>query len=828
MQNSYKKVIDVIVGFRYNRYIFVEICRLSSSFGLVRGDNLGKKDRLAYHSKTITKIGLVALVVLQCWFIHVTFLYPHLGIKLEVQQGQWRIAGFDNENIYIKHTMQIGDTIRSINGIPPEDYPTVRNWHIIEQADYIEVDQLGEIKLINVGHEPRHPYTDIIPLASEIVLLLLAGLVWWRDSSTKTMNMLSILFVIMGTVYMSIGAALRGDIWGQITISSVVVLFPIVLYHYLLQFFQEKAGITCSKRWLQLLYSFALLQFAVKFIYFLPGDFYSFYVVDNALKELLFSAGLGSNLCWFAFMSYRHKRQSPQLCSVIRYMWIWICIAFAPLLFLSYLPMMLGFEMLIPSLLTSWFALTLPLCFVYLNQFKQLSDIEMILKRMVSVVLIAMVPGALIVGLNAVIFVERHTFIHHLFSFGFIVIILAMLLYSYPFFHRKLITAIYPDNVMLKQSLQRITQQLNALDTMEAWSQAILCAMIQTLQVKGAAIIIKNPHNDIELYAEGELDVQEIERKVRSGKLQSETSSWFEVERHDAYAAHLMLTKKQNGDELNMEEKEWVRQVISYMNIGMKKVMTIQKLKEQNHRLKLHANHEALSSKAPGTWMVHTLLESQEQGWTKLAKSLQCSVMQPLHEASLELEAMYRSVGPDESASLRQVGHRLDEVNMKLRHLCLSLQPKLILTAGLSNAIRQYIELEFQELKDRIHFDVDNQVMVDAQLPSFKLHLFRIVQELLMNARKHAFAAHVHLSLAASDDQVVVCYQDDGVGFDPDVVFSSEEKVRGLKQLRARVFMLKGTMDWNAAPGEGTSGEIRIPFSDVTVLPNSVEVPVHT
>ncbi|MBN3522990.1 sensor histidine kinase [Paenibacillus apiarius] len=787
---------------------------------------MGKKDRVTYHLKTIAKIGLVALVVLQCWFIHVTFLYPHLGIRLEVQQGQWKIAGFDNENVYINHALEIGDTIRSINGVPPEDYPTVRNWHIIEQADYIEISQLDEIKLIDLGHESRHPYSDVIPLSSEIVLLLLAGIVRWKDSSTKTMKMLSMLFVIMGTVYMSIGAALRGDIWGEITITSAIVLSPIVLFHFLLQFFQEKAGITCSKRWLQILYSLALLQFAAKFIYFLPGDFYTFFVVDSILKEVLFIIGLGSNLGWFAFISYRHRGQSPQLCAVIRYMWLWICIAFAPLLFLSYLPLLFGYRALVSPLLTSWFALTLPLCFVYLNHFKQLSDIEMILKRMMSVVLIAMVPGSIIVGLNAVIFVERHTFMHHLFSFGFIVIILAFLLYSYPFFHRKLMAAMYPDNLKLKQSLQRITQQLNALDTMEAWSQVILYSMIQTLQVKGAALIIKNPHNDIESYAEGELDMQDIERRVRSGKFHSETSSWFEVERHDAYVAHLMLTQKQNEDELNMEEREWVRQVISHMNIGMKKVMTIQKLNERNQQLKLHANQEALSSKACGTWMVHTLFDSQEKGRTKLAKVLQCGVMQPLHEASLEVEAMHRSAAPDESASLRQVGDRLDEVNMKLRHLCLSLQPKLILTAGLSNAIRQYMELEFQEMKERIHFEVDNQLMVDVQLPSFKLHLFRIVQELLINARKHAFAEHVHLSLAASSDHVLVSYQDDGVGFDPAVVFSSEEKVRGLKQLRARVFMLKGTMDWNAAPGEGACGEIQIPFPDVPVLPNSDETPV--
>ena len=774
-----------------------------------------KKGIKSKNLKTITKIGLLVLLVLQCWFVFVTVRYPYLGIRVQVEQGVWTIAEFSKEAFATRHQLQVGDRIISINGNPPNEHPTVRRWHTIEQAEYIVIDHSGHSRLIDIAYEPRHPFSGVLPFASEFIFIVLAGYIWWKERSSLSMRMLSCLLLIMVIIYMSMGATFRGDMLGQIIIWCAVALIPIVLLHFIAQFFYEKAGIAYSRRGIHVFYGIVGLYFVLKTTLLMTDYVYDVYQIDNIVADWLFVSGVAYNFYWIASTYYRNRLSSPHIASVIRYVWIWMGIAFTPILLLTYVPMIFRQDPLVPPLLTGWFTLLLPLSFVYLNRFHKLSDFEIVIKRVVSLVLIAMVPGALLVGLNAIIFVESHTIVQHIFSFGFIVILLSVLLYSFPYFNRKLTTAIYPSNQRLKESLQLITAQLTALDTMQEWSKAILYSLIKTLKVRGAALVIKNPHNDIELYIDGGLDATDVERRVRSGQFYSESAYWFEVERHDVYIAYLVVAHREDGAELNMEEQEWIRQLIRYMNIGMKKVMMIHLLNTQVEQLKRETERKpvTLQSLTTGPWVIEKMFGSMEKDKGKLSNMLQHTVMRRLHDVGMQLDAIHANT---EATAVReqlaQVEKQLTDVNMELRHTCLGLDPQLMHTAGFANAVRQFIEGECGEWSERVHFQVDQEAGIDALYPAMKLHVFRMVQELLHNSAQHAYAKNIDLQVRKDEGQIVILYEDDGVGFEAAAVFNERAKVKGLKLLRARVLLLNGSMTWDASPGEGVCIIISIPF----------------
>ena len=101
-------------------------------------------------------------------------------------------------------------------------------------------------------------------------------------------------------------------------------------------------------------------------------------------------------------------------------------------------------------------------------------------------------------------------------------------------------------------------------------------------------------------------------------------------------------------------------------------------------------------------------------------------------------------------------------------------------------------------------------------LPSeTEVTLLRVAQEALANAGRHAAASAVALTLAFGDGQVSLDVTDDGVGFDPAAPPSGNGSGGyGLTAMRERVAALRGCLDVESGPGQGTTVVATIPAGD--------------
>ena len=93
--------------------------------------------------------------------------------------------------------------------------------------------------------------------------------------------------------------------------------------------------------------------------------------------------------------------------------------------------------------------------------------------------------------------------------------------------------------------------------------------------------------------------------------------------------------------------------------------------------------------------------------------------------------------------------------------------------------------------------------------------LFRAVQELLTNVRKHAQAHNVEIAIQGDGTQVLITVKDDGIGFNPgDVNSTGEEKYGfGLLSLRERLTLLGGCITIESKPHHGTEIALMVPLS---------------
>ncbi|MGD9029470.1 MAG: GAF domain-containing protein [Anaerolineae bacterium] len=188
---------------------------------------------------------------------------------------------------------------------------------------------------------------------------------------------------------------------------------------------------------------------------------------------------------------------------------------------------------------------------------------------------------------------------------------------------------------------------------------------------------------------------------------------------------------------------------------------------------------------------------------TRLARELHDSVTQSLYSVVLLTEGWRRSIRAGGAAHVEDYLTRIGQVNQQalkeMRLLIHELRPPALEEEGLLGALHQRLEA----VEKRAGVDV--RLIADSivQLPHpVEEGLYRIAQEALNNALKHAAASHIVVRLAVADGRSVLEVEDDGRGF---IVGAADGRGgMGLANMRDRAQALGGSLAVLSTPGQGT------------------------
>lgn len=102
--------------------------------------------------------------------------------------------------------------------------------------------------------------------------------------------------------------------------------------------------------------------------------------------------------------------------------------------------------------------------------------------------------------------------------------------------------------------------------------------------------------------------------------------------------------------------------------------------------------------------------------------------------------------------------------------------------------------------------------------------LFQSVRELLLNVVKHADVGSAEIVISKDDSTLRISVNDDGCGFDPEVISDKVMKGGGfgLFSIRERLLLMGGHFDIKAVPGKGASFSLMVPLH-VTRTPTEAE-----
>lgn len=152
----------------------------------------------------------------------------------------------------------------------------------------------------------------------------------------------------------------------------------------------------------------------------------------------------------------------------------------------------------------------------------------------------------------------------------------------------------------------------------------------------------------------------------------------------------------------------------------------------------------------------------------------------------------------------------LDDACKEVRSISHNLLPASLLNQGLIPALQNFQQQLSSSTGRQIHFHLMGNAGITPN-QTRDLMIYRIVQELINNALKHSEAESISIQLINNQQKLTIMVEDDGVGFDSGTMTEKSTGI-GLSNIYSRVAFLKGTMEIESQPNQGSSFVIHIPL----------------
>lgn len=205
----------------------------------------------------------------------------------------------------------------------------------------------------------------------------------------------------------------------------------------------------------------------------------------------------------------------------------------------------------------------------------------------------------------------------------------------------------------------------------------------------------------------------------------------------------------------------------------------------------------------------HRLVEVQEVERQTLAHELHEEIGQVLSGLSLSLELVGRLPADQVAGRLEHAQGLVNELMLRVRALSLDLRPPMLDDLGLLATLLWYFE--HYTARSGIQVQFWHTGIEGRFAPEIETALYRMVQEALANVTRYAGVATVAVRLWASDERISVHVEDAGCGFDPAAALQSNS-ASGLAAMRERTLLLGGTLEVEAAPGQGCCLMVELPL----------------
>jgi two-component system, NarL family, sensor kinase len=237
--------------------------------------------------------------------------------------------------------------------------------------------------------------------------------------------------------------------------------------------------------------------------------------------------------------------------------------------------------------------------------------------------------------------------------------------------------------------------------------------------------------------------------------------------------------------------------VVWFLNHAQKKIVE-QKIKQKDLELQFQSD-----------LLVNTV-KTQENERDRIAKELHDDIASKLNIVHLNVQRL-KEVIPKNSESTQMIDFiemALRQSTERTREISHELMPPLLNKFGINHTLTDLVHSI--EIFGKISITLKNDYLIKISDQFKLLHLYRIIQELINNTIKHAQASKILISFEEREDNLIMIYADDGIGYDQDV----KSGTLGMNNILTRTKLLDGNIDIITSKNQGFKVYIKFPNHD--------------
>lgn len=197
------------------------------------------------------------------------------------------------------------------------------------------------------------------------------------------------------------------------------------------------------------------------------------------------------------------------------------------------------------------------------------------------------------------------------------------------------------------------------------------------------------------------------------------------------------------------------------------------------------------------------VIKAEEEERKRIARDLHDGVGQMMSAAKMNLSAIEAEIkfnSDQQKNSFEKIIELVDDSCKEVRFVSHNMMPNSLMKGSLGYALQDFVDkLDKNSLNIHLYTEGVNE-RVNSNIESV---LYRVIQECVNNVIKHSNATNLDISVIRDKDGISATIEDNGKGFD----VGDREKFDGigLKNILTRVEYLKGTVEFDTAPGRGTA-----------------------
>ena len=241
--------------------------------------------------------------------------------------------------------------------------------------------------------------------------------------------------------------------------------------------------------------------------------------------------------------------------------------------------------------------------------------------------------------------------------------------------------------------------------------------------------------------------------------------------------------------------------LLGYRNFKNKQKVSAQQQELQKQKIAELEKDKQLTA-------IDAMLQGQEEERSRIAKDLHDGLGGMLSGTKLSFIHMKENLvlTPENAILFEKSLSMLDNTIADLRKVAHNLMPEALVKFGLADALKDFCDSIQTSSGIKVIYQQQGE---NRKLPNTpEVFTYRIIQELVNNAIKHANANQIIVQLNINTHKLSITVEDDGNGFDINKIANS--KGAGMDNIKYRVQYFNGTLDIVTAPGNGTSVNIEL------------------